>query len=657
MKMKKIFFFCAALAYMSSMVAQTLNVKTGNVIYQFPASQAGYMTYSNGTELTIMGKTFALSDISTMYVDETAVKDSTIAVVYSGSSAVITVAGNIARYVTIAQSGAHVSVTQADDLAMEITYSLSGSSTDGEFYTAGAYKATLELNGLTLTNTTPVYSGAAVHVQNSKRIKVKLITGTTSTLRDAASGSQKGALYIKGHAEFAQKGTLNVYGNVKHAIKTGEYFTIKNATINVLSAVGDGINCEQYFLMQSGAITISGVGDDGLQCDIEDTTVGSTGITTDHEAEDTGNIYISGGTITVAVTAAAAKAIKAEGDIYITGGTVNATTSGGGAWDSDELKTKASAGLSADGNIAISGGTLTFKSTGAGGKGISGDGTLLVSDSASIAITTSGQAVVASSSGAVSVVSNASTLDHYDTNYKSSPKGIKIDNAATITSGKISVTTSGAGGEGIEAKSTIDISGGEIIVNSYDDAINASSHLTISGGMIYARATNNDAIDANGNCYIKGGLVYAVSASSPEVAIDANTEGGYKLYVQGGTIVAIGGLESGASLTQSCYSTGSSSSGFGGGRPGGGSNSTSWSANTWYALTYGDTTFAFKTPASGGSTMVVSASSTPTLKSGVTPSGTAVFDGVGYFPASVTGGSSVSVSSYSGGNSGPGGRW
>lgn len=654
----------SGLAISGLLTAQTLNVQVGNVTYQFPAAQAGSMPYENGTTLTVMGKSFTLSEVSNMYVDETVVRDSAVNVVYNGGSAAITVAGNIARYVTIAQSGAHVSIAQSNDLATEIIYNLSGTSTDGEFYTSGAYKATLELNGLTLTNTTPVYSGAAVHVQNSKRIKVKVITGTTSTLRDASTGSQKGALYIKGHAEFAQKGTLNVYGNLKHGIKAGEYITVKNATINVLSSVGDGINCEQFFLMQSGAITLSGIGDDGLQCDIEDTTTGSTGQTTDHEGEDSGNIYISGGSITVSVSTAAAKGLKAEGDAYITGGTINATTTGGGAWDSDELKTKACAGLSADGNIAISGGTLTMTSTGAGGKGISGDGTFVVSDSAVITVKTSGQAVVASSTGTISTVSNSNTLDHYSTNYKSSPKGIKIDGAITISGGKISITTSGAGGEGMESKSTLDITGGEITINSYDDAINASSHLTISGGMVYARATNNDGIDANGNCYIQGGLVYAVSASSPEVAIDANTESGYKLYVQGGTIVAIGGLESGASLSQTCYTAGSSSSsGGGGGRPGGSgpggsSSSGSWTANTWYALTVGSTTFAFKTPSSGGSTMVVSGASTPTLKSGVTASGTSIFDGVGYYPATTSGGSSVTLSSYSGGNSGGGpGGW
>ena len=132
-------------------------------------------------------------------------------------------------------------------------------------------------------------------------------------------------------------------------------------------------------------------------------------------------------------------------------------------------------------------------------------------------------------------------------------------------------------------------------------------------------------------------MVYAIGSSSPEVAIDANTEGGYKLYVEGGTLIAIGGLESGSSLTQSCYSA------------------SSWSQNTWYALTVGSNTYAFKTPSSGGTPLGVSGASTPTLASGVTISGgTSYFEGLLYQDVSVSGGSSVSLSSYSGGN---GGGW
>ena len=368
--------------------AQTLNVKVGNVTYQFPSSQTGDMTFLDGDSLTIINKTFALSDIDGMYVDATEVTDNAVGIVYSGSSAAIAVAGNIAQYLTVTQSGAHVSIAQSDDLAQEITYTLSGTTTDGEFYMSGSYKATLELNGLTLTNATPVSSGAAVHIQNGKRINVKVITGTTNTLVDAASGSQKGCLYVKGHAEFKQYGTLNVVGNVKHGIKAGEYVSIKNATINVTSAVGDGISCNEYFLMQSGTVSISGTGDDGIQADLDGDT--STGMTTDHEDEDSGNIYIEGGTITINCSTLAAKGIKSAGDIYVSGeASINATMSGNGTWDEEDLETKAACGLSADGNLNISGGTVSVTATGSGGKGMKCDGVMTITGG-TVTVETSG---------------------------------------------------------------------------------------------------------------------------------------------------------------------------------------------------------------------------------------------------------------------------
>ena len=625
---------------------QTLNVKVGNVTYQFPANQTGEMTYANGETLTIMGKTFTLADISSMTVDNSEVTDNQVAVSYDGSSATVTIAGNVAPYVDPTISGAHVTIAQSNTEAVdddEITYVLSGTTTDGELSLSGSYKCTVSLAGVSLTNP----SGAAINITNSKRIQVSAKKGTENTLADGSSGSQKACLYSKGQIQLQGNGTLNVVGNTKHAIKSGDYISVKNLTLNITSAVGDGINCEEYFLMKSGTVTISGVGDDGIQCDLGGDT--STGETTDHEDEDSGNIYIEGGTLNVTVTADAAKGIKGEGDMKISDGNITVKTTGGGVWDSDKVKTKASACLGADGNTTISGGTLNLTSTGAGGKGINGDGTLTATGG-TVVVKTSGNAVVASSSGSLSTVSSSSQLDHYDSDYKSSPKGIKIDGAITISDNAvISVTTTGAGGEGIESKTCIDITGGQVTVNASDDAINSSYNdgskslsyagdLTISGGYVYARSTGNDGIDANGNCYIKGGVVYAIGSSSPEVAIDANSEEQKQLYLTGGTIIAIGGLESGASLTQSCY------------------QASLWSKNTWYAMTIGSNTFVFQTPSSGGSTLVVSGASQPTLKSGVTvSSGTSIFDGVGYTGATFAGGSSVNLSSYTGGGGGPGG--
>ena len=640
--MKRIYALLTTLVLTIAAGAQTLNVKTGGVTYQFPASQTGEMTYADGQTLTIMGKTFTLSEVDAMTVDNSEVKANQVAVNYDGTTATVTVAGNVARYVTPKVDGAHVTIAQSNTDAVdndEITYVLSGTTTDGEFALSGSYKCTVSLAGVTLTNP----SGAAINITNGKRIQISAKKNTVNTLTDGAGGSQKACLYSKGQIQLQGNGTLNVTGNTKHAIKSGDYITVKNLTLNITSAVGDGINCEEYFQMKSGTVTISGTGDDGIQCDLGGTT--STGETTDHEDEDSGNIYIEDGTLNVTVTANAAKGVKSEGDLRISGGDITVKTTGGGVWDTTKLKTKSSACLGADGHITISGGTLNLTSTGAGGKGINGDGSFTATGG-SMTIKTSGNAVVASSSGSLSTVSSSQQLDRYKSDYKSSPKGIKIDGAITISDNAvISVTTTGAGGEGIESKTQIDINGGQVTVNAADDAINASyntstngsGNLTVSGGYVYARSTGNDGLDANGNCYIKGGLVYAIGSSQPEVAIDANSEEQKKLYVTGGTIIAIGGLENGAQLSQSCY------------------QASSWSKNTWYAMTVGSETIAFKTPSSGGTALVVSGATQPTLKSGVTVSGgTSIFDGVVMTSATVSGGTNVSLSSYSGGNGGPG---
>ena len=654
--MKKIFsLMICALAVCTFITAQTMNIQVGQVTYQFPAEQTGVMNYTDGSTLTVMDKVFVLAEVGSMFVNDAVVEDNRVSVVYNEASAKVVVAGNVAKYLTISVSGAHVDIAQSEDLDQEITYTLSGSSSDGEFYMSGSYKATLELNGLTLTNKTPVKSGAAVHIQNGKRIKVKVMDGTTNTLVDCASGSQKGAFYVKGHPEFSKSGVLNVVGNLKHAIKSGEYIELKEATLDVTSAQGDGINCAQYFLMKSGNVNINNVTDDGIQCDIEDTEVGSTGETVDHEDEDSGNIYLEGGTININTSGKAAKGIKSEGDLFVKAGTINITTTGHGKWDDEDVKTKAAACLGSDAKVVISGGILTLTSTGAGGKGINCDAEFELSGG-DVTIVTKGALYY--HNGTTENTNYTGNTDNVNSDYYSSSKGVKADGAIKISGGKINVSTAGKNAEGIESKTSILISNGEVIVNSYDDGINVGgdgTDLIVEGGYVYSRAMNNDGIDGNGNVYVKGGLVYAIGSRDPEVAIDANTEEGKKLYVQGGTIIAVGKLESGASITG-----------------GTAKQTTSWSAETWYALyNAGELVAAFKTPtqssSSGGpggrpggsssQTLVVYTSSTPTLTSGVTVSGgTEYFAGAANIGGTVSGGSSVTLSTYTNSGGGPGGR-
>ena len=583
--------------------AQTLKITTSSNTYSFSATEMtenSPATFSNGSTVTINGTTINLSDITSMTVGDessssTDVDANTVNIVYNGSSATVTAASNVSAYVSASVSGAHVTITQGNTDAVdgdEITYVLSGSTTDGSLTLGGSYKCTIALAGVTLTNP----SGAAINITNSKRIQLSAKKDTENTLTDG-NGSQKACIYSKGQLQLQGNGTLNVVGKLKHGIKSASYIQIKNLALNITSAVGDGINCEEYFLMKSGTVNISGTQDDGIQCDLGGTT--STGETTDHEDEDTGNIYLEGGTLSVTVTAAASKGIKAAGDMRISSGDITVKTTGNGAYDSDERDAKGCAGLKSDGNMTIGGGTITLTSTGTGGKCIKADGT-----------------------------SSSATA---------SPKAIKADGGIVINGGTVYAKSSSH--EGIESKGTLTITGGNVYAESSDDAINSAGDMTISGGYVMANSSGNDGLDANGNCYIKGGNVFAVATSQPEVGIDANTEQRKQLYITGGNVVAIGGFENGSSISG-----------------GTAKQSSSYSKGTWYGLYNGsDVAFAFKVPSNSkmGNSMAVYTTGTPALKSGVTGSGESFWNGYGQ--SNCSGGSNVTLSNYSSGGHGPGG--
>ena len=621
-----LFLFVCCISFVQS---QTLNVKQGSVIYTFPASQTGKMTYSNGTLLNILNKVFFLNEIDEMYVDDSEVEDNTVKVAYDGTSAIVSVAGNIAQYITPMVNGAHVSLTQGtevgDDTCGEITYSLSGTSTNGEFYLDGSYKATIALNGVTLTNP----DGPALNIQNGKRINISVKDGTENTLKDASGGDWKAALRSKGHTEFKGHGILNVYGYTAHAIWSKEYVEMKNCTINVKNAVGDGINVNQYFLMSSGTLNISGVGDDGIQVSLDTEDDGTVVV----EEENTGAFTMLGGSLTIATTATGSKGVKAEGIVSINEADettlLTITNSGGVLVESND--STSSACLKTDSIINISAGTLTLTNTGQGGRALVCDQQLNISGGT---ITARAEGSNFGSSGGNQGGGGRPGGGGGPGGSTSNSKGakcIKSKGALLITGGKLSAYS--ANHEGIESKSTITISGGDIFVQASDDAVNASSDFTISGGYLMGYSTGNDGLDANGNFYIKGGTAYAISARSPEVAVDANTEGQKKLYLSGGIVVAVGGLESGSSLTQTCKST------------------SSYSQGSWYGLYSGSTlALAFKIPSSSnmGSPLVVTTSGTATLKKDITTSGgTSLFDGYGCVGCSASGGSSVSLSSYS----------
>jgi len=379
---KKLFIIVAGVMTAMAVIAatvQTLNVRLGEVIYQYATDQVGRMALSsNGTVATILNKVFNLNEVDEMYLDETPVTDNMVYVTYSGTTAQVRVAGNIAQYVNVVANGAHVAITQdatfpGDDLG-EITYVLSGTSTNGSFWMDGSYKMTLELDGVNLTNP----DSAAINIRDGKRIAVTLVDGTTNTLTDGANGSQKGCFAVKGHAEFAGGGSLTITGNTSHAFWGKEYVQFKKkltGSITVNKAVGDGFNVNQYIEMNGGTITIGGVGDDGMQLSQSTDDAGVV----EEDVDNTGVFTMNGGTLNVTTTASGAKGIKAAVDYVMTGGTVTINQTGGYTYDGTDANY--CAGIKTDGNINITGGTVNITSTADGGRGLNCDGTINIDQS------------------------------------------------------------------------------------------------------------------------------------------------------------------------------------------------------------------------------------------------------------------------------------
>lgn len=361
----------------------------------------------NPTTLTIAGadKTYQLTDIDHIALtdDGEQSQDTTEwTIQWDGQNA--TVSGQHSG-VTVTNENGIVTIDNTNTTD-EFTYTLQGTG-QGAFVLRGDYKATLILNGLTLTGTG---YGEALDIKVGKRVALTLQEGTQNTLADATEDlGQKAALYCKGHLEVGGSGSLSLTGHAKHAISTKEYLQLKKTTgaITIQSAAGDGIHAGQYYQQNGGSVTISKVGGDGIQAE-------ATG---DETKELDGQMLIMGGTLNITTTATDVAALKSDSLMTLSGGTYTLTTSGAG---NKAIKSKQALSITGGEytiqqsgkaciengdlgyvtalkgtDVTVSGGQFTITTSGAGARGISA-GNLWVSDEADIRITNTGAAGTAS---------------------------------------------------------------------------------------------------------------------------------------------------------------------------------------------------------------------------------------------------------------------
>ena len=509
------------------------------------------------------------------------------------------------------------------DLTVKVVFSPSGSATVSG--TDDSVTASVSGNDVIIKN----FSTAKVLYQLSGSTTdgyLKIYSGRKQaiSLNGVSIKNTRGAaINVQGYETTPSKGKrVDLVLNGSNTLADGSNYTLTPDTEDEKAALfSEG----KIVVSGSGSLTVTATGKAGITSDDYVSFIGSGSVSVSssagHGVRGKDYVIVSNGTLNISVSADGKKGISSDSLVRFDGGATTIAITGNTVVVSGD--TSSTAGVKADQLFEMYNGSLTITNSGKGGKGISCDGPAYFRGG-TIDITVTG-ANFGSSSGGGPWGGN--------TDKSVGAKGIKCDGNIEISGGKISAKASSH--EGIETKGTLTISGGEVYSQSSDDAINSASDMTITGGVVCAYSTGNDGLDANGNCYIQGGVIYAIGKNSPEMAIDANTEGGKKLYIQGGTIIAIGNLEGGAQLTQSCY------------------QASSWTKNVWYSITVGEQTYAFHTPASGGTKLVVSGAQQPVVKSSVTVSGgVEMCNGMLVDSPTVSGGSNVNLTNYSSGGGG-----
>ena len=327
------------------------------------------MSFSNsGQSVTIGDNTYTTTSIDSIVMVQE------VGIVYSGSTATVTVPKAIENDIIVTQNGAHVNIFN-NNMSNEVEFNVSGTTTNGSLNYRGDYKCTFSFDNLSITNP----DSSAVSLKCGKRVALKLIGA--NTLVDGAGGDQKGCLYCKGHLEIEgdEGNTLTITANAKHGICTKEYLQLKKSCgdITFASVAGDAIHvgdsddteeerAEEYFQMNGGNITATIEKNEDCK-----------GIRV------AGNVILNAGTVSINAKSNGSRGIQTDGNMTI--GTTDATentpqitiSAAGGKCtvEADADDPHKCMGIKVDGNLTVNSGTTKVTNTGKKSKGIKVGGT------------------------------------------------------------------------------------------------------------------------------------------------------------------------------------------------------------------------------------------------------------------------------------------
>ncbi len=403
---------------------------------------------------------------------------------------------------TITCEGGYVTVENSDTLR-ELRLVLSGESHDGGLTYVGSHKVSFLLSGLRLESG----HGSALDIRCGKRVALRLKEGSENVLGDSPDTLRRGVIRTKGHLELSGGGSLTIKARGGHGIRAKEYVLLKHSlgtlTINATGDGCKGIRTKGDFIMRGGQVSISTSG----SYLAEDTTQQFPPMPFDMEEDEWEDDYFDdpfafddfeeeegepmGSPFPIPMPDSAfvakLKAFLGEDSTLVD----NFFQMGAGMPMPDErLMQRLGEFFEAEGFMP--GGPM-------------GGGPMRPQ-------------------------------------YIGTAKGVKAQGKILIEGGTLEVSTATPGAEGLEGKQGVELRGGTVRVNAYDDAINSNGQILFSGADVTAISLRNDAVDCNargdGSITFTAGRVEAFSgAGPPEEGFDSDE---WAIEIDGGEAFSVG---------------------------------------------------------------------------------------------------------------------
>lgn len=489
--------------------------------FLFACSSSNNLTDEDDTTNSETNQGDSDSDFDTNSSDSTFTN--AVVITYTSSGATVTSNPYENSGVSVSVSGGDVSVVSTTSTA--VNYVLKGTSTNGMFKVASSTNSFgIVLNGLSLINN----DGPAIDIESSVDVSIHLVGTTNNRLIDnsayaSTSESATGTVYSTGNLTLAGSGSLILKGYAKHAIASAAGVWVSQGNITVSAAYKDGIHSSTYFRMSGGTLNISST-NDGIECEdgnmlISGGTLQVTSTTEDVKAlKAGGTITVTGGTIGLTVSGNQSKGFKSSGETVLSGGTITIATSGGVVLTASGSGYDPSycTGIKSDTDVTISGASVTITSTGTAGKGISCNGNFTI---------TSGTLTVSTSGAGATYKNTSGTTDSY------SATCVSVDGLTNLYGGTTSVASTGSAGKGISSDGNLVIGASTSASGPTVTAKTTGAKFAVSGSGQNADYANAKAIKSAANITVNSGNITITTAQDGAEGLESKAT----LTINGGT--------------------------------------------------------------------------------------------------------------------------